>query len=96
MDWIANTPRTWPQPWRRAFVLLFPITVPLWLSGWGVVIAVTIAVGLLMFAFGILSLFPALMWATWKGKAVHDPADVVCDFWATIAGSVVSLFNRKS
>lgn len=57
-DFDLLIPTTWPQPWRRIFLLGLPVTVPLYC------IAVTLAVILFVVFFTVFSLFDvAQSWA---------------------------------
>lgn len=64
----AGTPTRWPMLARRLFVLLFPITVPLLVAGWVVILGSFIAVCIVGCLWCICMEFINSMRLLWDGR----------------------------
>lgn len=60
----ALSPMTWTKPWRRAFIILFPVTVPAWLVANMLVLLFVMAMIPFAAAYLLWSEIVRPMWAT--------------------------------
>lgn len=94
MKWISDFPTRWPTQWRRAFVVLFPVAIPLWLGAWALVVVAFFCMGCAFILFWVASLPAALLRAVWLGRKIEDAFTVVTDMWEAIFRAVTKPFRK--